>query len=243
MKIITPNSKVSEIVAENYRTAPIFKLHKIDYCCNGNRTIEEVCSQKNISQADLILALQNSLSLRNQDHDFQSWDIGFLSDYIYQNHHKYVEKQIPVLKELLNKIAAVHGKEHPELLTVKQLFFESADELTAHMKKEELILFPYFKKIDSVKKSEAPLPTANKISIETVIKKMHLDHDNEGNRFRKMAELTNDYTPPEDACGSYTVAFKFLNEFEEDLHKHIHLENNILFPKAIALEKKVEKLV
>ena len=168
--------------------------------------------------------------------DFQSWDIGFLSDYIYHNHHTYVEKTIPELKQYLHKISRVHGENHPELIEVYELFCESADDLTLHMKKEELILFPYFKQLAKAEKDGSRVMATQFKTVESPISMMHQEHDNEGSRFRKIAELTNDYTPPADACMTYRVAFSMLQEFEADLHKHIHLENNILFKRAIKLE-------
>lgn len=243
MKTITPTSLISEIVAENYKTAPIFKAHKIDFCCNGNRSIESVCKEKGISAQELIFALQNSISLLQHDQDYQSWDIGFLAAYIFQNHHKYVEKQIPIIKEYLTKISAVHGIEHPELRRVKKLFFGSADDLTTHMKKEELRLFPAIKKLSKAVENNESISPTQLTSISDLISEMHYEHDNEGARFREIAELTNDYTLPEDGCNTYSVTLKLLQEFEEDLHKHIHLENNILFIKAMEMEQNMENSI
>ena len=232
---IDKNTLVSEIVAENYKSASVFKSHKIDFCCNGNRPLEVVC-KGNLTVDKLIEEILETQNQKNELPDYTSWDIGFLSDYIYHNHHTYVEKTIPELKQYLHKVSRVHGENHPELIEVYHLFCESADDLTLHMKKEELILFPYFKKLVEVKKNGGQIMTTQFKSVESPIAMMHQEHDNEGNRFRKIAELTNDYTPPADACMTYRVAFSMLQEFEADLHKHIHLENNILFKRAIELE-------
>ena len=144
---------------------------------------------------------------------------------------------IPEIKLYLNKICKVHGEKHPELLEIQKLFNESAGDLTKHMKKEELILFPFIKKIATAKKEQTELAKPPFGSIENPINMMHHEHDDEGERFRKIAALSNNYTPPNDACNSYKVAFSLLKDFEEDLHKHIHLENNILFKRAIETEQ------
>ncbi len=236
---INNNSTVADIVANNYKTATIFKLYGIDFCCNGNRTIEEVTTKKDIDPDTLINKLIRIDRGSKSNNDYQNWSLDFLCDYIYQTHHTYVENRIPELLEYLNKIAKVHGKNHPELHEVLQLFTESAGELTKHMKKEELILFPFIKKLVTASTSNTSLAPPPFGTVENPISMMHTEHDNEGERFRTIAKLTNNYTPPADACNTYKVSFAMLQEFEEDLHKHIHLENNILFKKAIILEKQL----
>ena len=233
MKINT-QTLVSDIVAENYKTATIFKSHEIDFCCNGNRSIQEVSDLKNINSKELIQQIEDSFETkRTNDTNYKSWDIGFLSDYIYNKHHKYIEEKTPHIQELLTKICQVHGNHHSELSIINTLFNESAKDLAAHMKKEELILFPYFKKLSSLQESvSSPLFE----DLESPIAKMHDEHDDEGERFRKISGLTKGYTPPKDACRTYQVCFAMLKEFEEDLHKHIHLENNILFKRALEIE-------
>ncbi|RLJ96426.1 iron-sulfur cluster repair di-iron protein [Tenacibaculum discolor] len=236
---INNNTTVADIVANNYKTATIFKLYGIDFCCNGNRTIQEVSTKKNIVPDTLINKLIRIDKGSKSTNDYQNWSLDFLCDYVYQNHHTYVEKQIPEILEYLTKIAKVHGNNHPELHEVLLLFKESAGELTTHMKKEELILFPFIKKLVTASNSNTTFTPPPFGTVENPINMMHTEHDNEGNRFRTIAELTNNYTPPEDACNTYKVALAMLQEFEEDLHKHIHLENNILFKKAIKLENKL----
>ncbi|MGB0851004.1 MAG: iron-sulfur cluster repair di-iron protein [Bacteroidia bacterium] len=228
---------VGQVVAQDYRTATVFKTHQIDFCCRGNRTIDGVCKQNNLETDKFIdelnLCIQNSA---NHSANFHLWDIDLLTDYIEKNHHRYVEKRIPELKTYLNKIARVHGGRHPELIEVDELFSASAYDLLHHMEKEETILFPFVRKMAAGVYEEKPQFGAviNPISV------MREEHDNEGVRFRKIAKLTNNFTPPEDACTTYRVAFEMLKEFEEDLHQHIHLENNILFPKAVAAENKYQ---
>ncbi|WP_435262582.1 iron-sulfur cluster repair di-iron protein [Tenacibaculum sp. nBUS_03] len=237
---INKNTLISTIVAENYKSATIFKSYGIDFCCNGNRSIETVCNTKNINKSILINKLDNCFKSEIDTNNYQAWDIDFLSDYIYNKHHKYVEKTIPELKLYLDKLCKVHGMYHPELFEIYKLFTESANDLTMHMKKEELILFPYFKKLIKAAKNKSTISSNLFNSLKSPIAMMHEEHDNEGSRFRKISELSNNYSPPVDACNTYKVTYHLLQEFEEDLHKHIHLENNILFKKGVELEKTLQ---
>ncbi len=233
---VTEQRIIGELVAENYRYAGVFRKAGIDFCCNGNRTIKEACEQKNISLAFLLEQLQNtSVSGGDERIDYQSWPLDLLADYIEKKHHRYVEQRIQEIQPFLSKIVKVHGDRHPELVEVEKLFGESAGELTAHMKKEELILFPYIRKIVQTPKSGTAI-SASFGTVQNPIRMMKHEHDTEGERFRKISELTNQYTPPADACNTYSVTLSLLKEFEEDLHLHIHLENNILFPNSVSLE-------
>ncbi|WP_442267660.1 iron-sulfur cluster repair di-iron protein [Tenacibaculum sp. ZS6-P6] len=236
---INNKTLVSEIVANNYKTASIFKKYKVDFCCNGNRTIETVSKENNISSSIIINEINDLLNQTAPPTDYQNWNLDFLADYIYQNHHKYVERQVPEVIHYLDKIYKVHGDNHPELNEIRQLFKKSADELTMHMKKEELILFPFIKKIAKAAKDNSKLEKPPFETIQNPIDMMHTEHDDEGERFRKIEELSNNYNVPKDACNSYKIAFSLLKDFEQDLHKHIHLENNILFKKAIQTENQL----
>ncbi|WP_421807599.1 iron-sulfur cluster repair di-iron protein [Flagellimonas sp.] len=236
----TIEKTIGELVAEDYRTAQVFKSHKIDFCCKGNRTLSEVVTTKGITLENLLEDLQAVQNSEKTDQpDFKTWPLDLLIDYIEKKHHRYVEQQIPVLKQYLTKLCKVHGTQHPELHQISEHFHASAGELAMHMKKEELVLFPWIRKMlhgSSDLKSDGKAPSE---TVRTPIKVMMQEHDNEGERFRKIAELSQDYTPPSDACNTYRVTFSLLREFEDDLHRHIHLENNILFPNAELLETRL----
>ena len=239
MNNIDAQTIIGELVAKDYRTAAVFKKFGIDFCCNGNRTIEEACLQKNINNDTVVQALQALNNANEQPtNDYNSWPLDLLADYIEKKHHRYVEQRIQDILPFLHKVAKVHGGHHPELIEIEQLFNESVAELTTHMKKEELILFPYIRKMATAKQDEQPV-SAPFGTVQNPIQMMMHEHNTEGERFRKIAELSNNYNPPFDACNTYKVTFAMLKEFEEDLHLHIHLENNILFPKAIEMEKAV----
>lgn len=232
------NKTIGSFVAEDFRTAAVFSKYRIDFCCKGNRTVNEVCEKQNID-ADALLenVLQVAQSENNGSIDFNSWPLDLLADYIEKTHHRYVEEKTNVLIPFLDKLCKVHGANHPELFKINELFIGCAGELSQHMKKEELILFPFVKRMVKTKDSDGILHQPSFGTVSNPIAMMMHEHDNEGERFRAIAELTNNYTPPADACTTYRVTFAMLKEFEEDLHKHIHLENNILFPKAVVLEK------
>jgi regulator of cell morphogenesis and NO signaling len=234
----TKDSIIGELVAEDYRSATVFESYGIDFCCKGNRSIEDACEKKKINPDDVLKALDNVLKTTNDENvDYTAWPKDLLVDYIEKKHHRYVEERIPILKQYLAKIAAVHGDNHPELIEVNEQFIASAGELTQHMKKEELILFPHIRKMVKNEMTGGELDAPHFGTVKNPIAMMMSEHENEGDRFEKIVELTNGYVPPSDACSTYTVAFSMLKEFEQDLHRHIHLENNILFPWAVKAEE------
>jgi len=232
------NKTIGSFVAQDYRTAAVFSKYRIDFCCKGNRTVDEVCKKQNIDADVLLQNIQEVIQSENNGSiDFNSWPLDLLADYIEKTHHRYVEDKTQTLLAFLDKLCKVHGANHPELFKINELFIGCAGELSQHMKKEELILFPFVKRMTKTKESDGILSQPSFGSVSNPIAMMMHEHDNEGERFREIAALTDHYTPPADACTTYKVTFAMLKEFEEDLHKHIHLENNILFPKAVLLEK------
>jgi regulator of cell morphogenesis and NO signaling len=229
---------IGEYVAKDFRTAALFSKYGIDFCCNGNRSIEEACQKKAVTADILLQEIETVLSSKSDSGiDYNAWPIDLLADYIEKKHHRYVSEKTPVLLQFLDKLSRVHGAKHPELLLINELFKGCAGELAQHMKKEELILFPFIKKLVHATLSDELIELPHFETIQNPIAMMMHEHDAEGVRFRKIAELSNNYTPPADGCNTYKVTFAMLEEFEQDLHKHIHLENNILFPKAAKLEK------
>ncbi|WP_286744254.1 iron-sulfur cluster repair di-iron protein [Roseivirga sp. UBA1976] len=231
---------VGEIVAEDYRTASVFESFGIDFCCRGNRPLKDACNESEVSKGTLKQALEAlNRQPTGEKTEYDQWPIDLLCDYIEKKHHRYVEEKLPVIKQYLAKIVSVHGAQHPELSTIESLFNASAGELAMHMKKEELILFPFIRRMMTSKSEEIKERPPHFGTIENPVQTMMHEHDTEGERFRQIKKLSNSYVPPPDACNTYMVTYALLKEFEEDLHLHIHLENNILFPKAIAMEKQL----
>ncbi|MCO5261076.1 MAG: iron-sulfur cluster repair di-iron protein [Crocinitomicaceae bacterium] len=240
MSNISEQNNIGELVAADYRTASVFSKYGIDFCCNGNRSIGEACNADSIDANKVVYDLNEATTTQSSSSiDYSSWPLDLLADYVEKKHHRYVEAKTGEIKPYLSKIARVHGGRHPELVEVEELFNKSAGELAQHMKKEELILFPFIRKMVKAKDSGQPLQVSSFGTVENPIDAMKHDHNAEGERFRKISALTNGYTVPEDGCTTYRVTLSMLKEFEEDLHLHIHLENNILFPKSIELEKQL----
>jgi regulator of cell morphogenesis and NO signaling len=228
---------VGSFVANDYRTATVFQKYGIDFCCKGGRTIDEVCEHKKIS-TDTLLNELNEVSNDTNKHlaDFASWPLDLLVDYIEKRHHRFILETTPSLRQFLEKLCKVHGERHPELFKIREEFNASADELALHMEKEETILFPFVRKMVAAKNAHQKAEQSAFGTIQNPIQMMMHEHNVEGERFRKIATLSNNYTAPDDGCTTYKVAFALLKEFEADLHLHIHLENNILFPNAITME-------
>ncbi|MFV9551592.1 iron-sulfur cluster repair di-iron protein [Algibacter sp. PT7-4] len=227
---------VAEAVTENIKTAHIFKKHGIDFCCGGNISIKKACENKNINYTEI----KNELLAVNQaakTHNYNAWKLDFLIDHIINIHHSYVEASIPLILQYSNKVAKVHGHHYPEVIKINTLFTEVANELATHLKKEELILFPYIKKLLKHKEENTTFTKPNFGTVNNPINMMESEHELAGNIFKTIAQLTNNYVAPKNACNTFKALYSKLNEFEEDLHQHIHLENNILHPKAILLEK------
>jgi regulator of cell morphogenesis and NO signaling len=237
---IQENQIIGELVAKDYRTASVFKKYGIDFCCQGNRTIDEACQKKNIDSKSVVNDLDAIIQAQGENAtDYKSWPLDLLADYIEKKHHRYVVEKTAEILPYLDKICRVHGERHPELFEINEHFNKTAGELAMHMKKEELILFPFVRKLAQAKQEGSNVVAPPFGTVQNPIEAMMQEHTNEGDRFRKIEELSNNYTPPQDACNTYGVTLGLLKEFEQDLHLHIHLENNILFPKAIELEKEL----
>jgi len=228
---------IGEVVAKDFRTAAVFSKNKIDFCCGGHKTIAEACATKQIDPAALEAALDAVMRVKADSQiDFNAWPLDLLIDYIVKTHHRYVVEKSAAILPYLHKLCKVHGERHPELFEITQLFNECADALAQHMQKEEQILFPYIARMVEAQLKGTALTPPPFGTVGNPIRMMEHEHESEGLRLQKIAELSANYTPPEDACGTYRVTYAMLDEFEQDLHKHIHLENNILFPKALAME-------
>jgi len=233
----TSEPTIGELVAKDFRKAEIFKKYNLDFCCGGKKTVTQACNDKKVDYMTIekeLTALDAMQATPSQN--FDEWNLDFLVDYILNTHHDYVKKSIPVLLEYTHKVAKVHGSSHPEVKTIAQKFDEAAEELSGHMCKEEQILFPYIKQLFLAKSNKLQTPYTAFGTVKNPIHMMEHEHDVVGDIFKEIRELSNNYTPPEDSCATYKVSYLKLKEFEEDLHQHIHLENNILFPKSILLE-------
>ncbi len=221
---------VGEIVANDFRTAEIFKNVGIDFCCGGKKSIDQSCREKGLDPKQIIAELEDLKHLPiNYSQNFKEWDIDFLCDYIVNTHHKFVLKNLPEIAFFTMKIASVHGNNHPELLEIESLFSKIKEELLQHLQNEEEVLFPAIKEVIANNSS------ITKATIISEIARMSDEHESAGGAMDHINVISNNYALPADACNTYQVAFKLLEQFEDDLHIHVHLENNILYPKALKL--------
>ena len=228
---------VGDLVAKDYRAAGVFKQYGIDFCCGGKKTVAEVCNQKGVPLAELedkLVRLEERPS--GQRLQFNEWALPFLIDYIINIHHTYVQEKLPQLLEYSRKVARVHGHAYPETVTIAGKLELLAEELFAHLRKEELILFPYVKEMWKAKEAGETVAAPPFHSAQNPIRVMEHEHESAGSTMAEIRQLSNGFTPPEGACNTYRVLYALLQEFEEDLHQHVHLENNILFPHAVELE-------
>jgi regulator of cell morphogenesis and NO signaling len=226
---------LGQLAAKDLRKAEVFKKYGIDFCCGGKKTIKQACMEKGLD----ITKVEQELQLIDKTPGrpslpYEEWSLDFLADYIVNTHHSYVRKSLPDIRGYAAKVARVHGERHPELAEIYQLIEEINCELTAHMLKEEKILFPYIKALG--KPAEPQFAAFN--TVQQPINLMEMEHELVGEHLAKIRSISKNYTLPEDACASYSLLYRKLEEFESDMHIHIHLENNILFPGALALEKK-----
>ncbi|HZG01878.1 MAG TPA: iron-sulfur cluster repair di-iron protein [Chitinophagales bacterium] len=238
---INPTSKtqtVGELVGADYRTADVFKKYGIDFCCGGKKSVEKSCTDAGVDYATVmteLLNIENAPAKPSQR--YNEWKLDFLADYIVNTHHAYVRTALPLLIGYTQRVAERHGDTQPQLVEIAANFQTVADEMNTHMVKEEKMLFPYIKQLAVAQQNGTPGVRAPFGSVDNPIRMMEHEHETVGNAMHRIAELTNNFTPPANACTTFKVTFAKLQEFENDLHEHVHLENNVLFPRAIALEK------
>ncbi len=232
----TSNRTIGEIVADDYRTAKIFENHGIDFCCGGNVALDAACARKGIDLAVITGELDRVKSTPvERSQNYVSWETAFLVDYIINAHHGYLKENTGQIAAYAHKIAAVHGARHPEVIEIATIFDRIADDLATHLRKEEESFFPAVKRADSARKAgTAPEPK----DIETIknsLNKLCHEHEEIGDAIHTIRHLAKEYAIPGDVCNTFVVTYQKLKEFEDDLHKHVHLENNVLFPKTAQL--------
>jgi regulator of cell morphogenesis and NO signaling len=234
---------VGEIAAKDLRKAEVFKKYGIDFCCGGKKTLKQACAEANIDAAPVEAALEasNSATAQGNSNDYNRWQADFLADYIYNQHHIYYYEEGPVISDLADKVAARHGHHFTELYEVRELYKELQGELHSHFIKEEKVLFPFIKAIIKAKRTGDFSEVEAFPSVKEPVQMMEMEHEGAGEILLQLRKTTNNYRLPEDACNSFSLLYKKLEALEADLHQHIHLENNILFPKALQLERELRK--
>jgi regulator of cell morphogenesis and NO signaling len=229
---------VGEVVASDFRTAAVFEEFGIDFCCSGRRPLAEACRAASADPDAVVRALEALPPAVEGQDDVTSWEIPRLVDHILSTHHAYVRSAMPSIVRHLAKLTEVHGARHPELARVSMYFGQVRGDLEQHMMKEEQVLFPYVRDLaerpDDCGRMQSPFGT-----VENPIRMMEREHQEVGDAMRLIRELTRGYVTPEDGCTTYEIGMAELREFERDLHRHVHLENNVLFPAAVRIERRV----
>jgi len=236
------DKKVKDIVTQNFHVSELFEKLGIDFCCNGNRPLREALEEKQISNERFLEELNKvNQSISSDSERYSEWDLNFLAQYIVNNHHAYVKNAIPQITAHLEKVFNAHGRKYLYISEVRNEFNLVANEMTSHMAKEERILFPLIRYLVETKTLGEKPKSAGYGTIKNPIRQMEAEHVSAGGAMEKIRALTNNYSLPQDACTTFQITYKELDEFEKDLHKHVHLENNILFPRAIELENALVK--
>ena len=227
---------VGDIVATDFRAASVFEQFGIDFCCGGRRSVAEACRAAEVDPAVVERALDALPAAQgSEEEDVASWRVDRLIDHILSTHHAYIRSALPTLSSYLAKLVEVHGQRHPELSRVASSVEHLGRELLQHMMKEERVLFPYIRTLAT---SNGDTPRSSPFgTVQNPIRMMEREHVEAGEEMNVIRELTNGYTAPADGCTTYRVAFEELARFDRDLHRHVHLENNVLFPKAVELER------
>ncbi|GAA4334616.1 iron-sulfur cluster repair di-iron protein [Flaviaesturariibacter amylovorans] len=232
-----PGETIGEIAAKDLRKAKVFRKYGIDFCCGGKKSLSQTCAEKGLDLAALEAELDGVARSGAPAENFDRWDPAFLADYIYNKHHRYYYDEAPVIANLLNKVYEHHGSVFPQLTKLKEAWNELANELGGHFAKEEKVLFPFIRVLVQAQTTGDMAPLRQQFSLREPVQMMEADHEAAGELLQNIRSLTNGYTPPEGTCNSFALLYRKLEDLEGDLHQHIHLENNVLFPKALKLEQ------
>ncbi len=236
---MSASKTVRELAVEHPAATRVFEALGIDYCCGGQKSLAEACGAAKLSVDQVLESLERAEAERRPSaaaNDWQAASLASLVGHIIQTHHRFTRDELARLEPLLDKVCKVHGQNHGELLQIRRAFAGLSQELTMHMMKEERILFPYIVQLEEAVEHRQAQPVSPFGTVQNPIHMMMVEHDSAGEALRQMRSLSSDYAPPADACVSYQTLYKALAELEQDLHQHIHLENNILFPRAIRME-------
>lgn len=231
---------VAEIALERPNSAAVFEKLGIDYCCGGRKPLAVACQEAGIDVNQVAELLEDGAGKDKSENEAGDWSersLASLVSHIVEKHHAFCRKEGLRLRTLLEKVVSKHGGRHPELSRVNEIFDALSDELSMHMMKEEQMLFPYIIRLEDAAAHKSAPPRAPFGTVQNPVRMMVQEHDDAGHLIKEIQSLTGNFTPPEDACTSFKALYQGLEAFQADLHQHIHLENNLLFPRAIALEE------
>jgi regulator of cell morphogenesis and NO signaling len=236
MSAIQVQETVGEMVARRPALSRVFEKVGIDYCCGGKKTVEQACQEKGLDIAAVRAELEASASTEGEDFpDAAAMSLTELADHIEQTHHAYLRREFPRLDWLTQKVATVHGDHEPRLLEMRQTYLELVAELSSHMMKEEKVLFPLIRQLEA----SSVAPSFHCGSLANPMRQMEAEHNDAGSALERLSQLSDGYTPPEWACNTYRAMLDALAHLQFDMHQHVHKEESILFPNALALETKL----
>jgi regulator of cell morphogenesis and NO signaling len=237
---LTTTKTVRDYALEAPQTIRLFEKLGIDYCCGGNRPLDEACAAANLSLDDVLRQIDAATAepILPTEHELRAGSLAELIRHITQTHHVFVRNEIPQLENLIEKVSSKHSANHPELPNIRAVFHGLGQELLTHLMKEEVILFPYFERMEEAVLQHEPILPAPFGTVANPVRAMEREHDSAGAALKALRELSHDYNPPSDACVSFRALYAALAAFEKDLHQHIHLENNVLFPRAQEIERR-----
>jgi regulator of cell morphogenesis and NO signaling len=232
----TTQKTVGQLAVEFPGSIRLFESLGIDYCCGGNRSLEEACEEAGIEVEEIASSFELSATAEVQNDQFSTLSLDELIRYIVDKHHTYTKSEIQRLRLLMSRVCEVHGTRHPELIHLKGRLQELTAELEPHMMKEECVLFPYVSRMQEAVDNQHYMSTPPFRTVMNPVRMLSLEHEGAGYLLKQMRRITSDYKVPADACASFKALYEALEEFDKDLHQHIHLENNILFPRAMKME-------
>jgi regulator of cell morphogenesis and NO signaling len=235
---LTTTKTVREYAIETPQTIPVFEKLGIDYCCGGNRPLDEACAVANANLEQVLQSLETAIAQPKPsiERDLRAGSLAELISHIVRTHHGFIRTRVPEIEKLAEKVHGKHGVNHPELGDIRAVFHGLGQELLMHLMKEENILFPYIERMEESVEQHEPILPPPFGTVANPVRMMEHEHDDAGAALQRLRQVSRDYAPPEDACTSFRAFYTALADFEKDLHQHIHLENNLLFPKALALE-------
>ncbi|MEQ1675202.1 MAG: DUF542 domain-containing protein [Chitinophagaceae bacterium] len=239
---ITEDSCAADIVKQHYRTATVFKKYGIEFCCGGKWPLKLICETKELNKEELLFELQKAsrnISISGAL-PFENWKIDFLTEYITNVHHEYLRQSLPAISEQLRQFVSEHSKKYPQLVEVETHFSYLNKTMIPHLVQEEEVIFPYIRQISHAYESREPYASLLVRTLRKPVEDiMHQEHEILEKVLRKFRSLTNNYTPPDASCTSHRLSYSLLRELDDDLVQHVYLENEILFPRAIAMEKEL----
>jgi len=233
IRVDNKDESIGQIAAKDIKKVEVFRKYGIDFCCGGKKSLAKVCEEKGLELSIVEAELNSANDTAPHIHtNFNDFPLDFLCEYIVNAHHSYAKKTLPILVELADKVSNKHGARHPELEKIANLVGLINTELILHMRKEEVVLFPFIHKLVSKDGFNS-----TKDLIREPITLMEMEHESVGSYLDEIELFTNKFTPPANACNSFQLLYHTLKQFNEDIHLHVHLENNILFPKALDIIK------